>query len=81
MLQRLKIHIGKPGDSEPEKRITLPLSTLQISEKLLPRRTKQSLEREGIRLEVLADLFSKQGPKGKLVQVENAEEKIEILVE
>ena len=81
MMQTLKIHIYKPGKPEPETRITIPLSVLHISEKLLPSKVKNSLDTEGINLNELSGLFAKQGPKGTLIEVENLSEKIVIIVE
>jgi len=81
MTRTLKIHIYKPGKKEPETKITIPLSSLHISEKLLPSRVKASLSNEGIDLKELSGLFAKEGPKGTLIEIENAEEKLEIIVE
>jgi len=81
MTRLLKIHIYKPGKKEPDTKITLPLSSLHISEKLLPSRVKASLESEGINLSELSGLFAKDGPKGTLIEIENATEKLEIIVE
>lgn len=81
MTRTLKIHIYKPGKKEPETKITIPLSSLHISEKLLPSRVKASLSTEGIELNALSGLFAKEGPKGTLIEIENSEEKLEIIVE
>jgi hypothetical protein len=81
MMQTLKLHIYKPGKSDPETKIGIPLSVLHISEKLIPKRVKDSLEKEGIDLQELSGLFAKQGPKGKLIEVENANERMVIIVE
>lgn len=81
MMQTLKIHIFKPGKNEPDTKISFPISALQVSEKLLPSRVKASLAKEGIDLNELSGLFAKQGPKGTLIELENANEKIVIMVE
>ncbi len=81
MMQTLKLHIYKAGKSEPDTKITIPLSVLPVSEKLLPQRVKESLAKEGIDLNELGSLFGKQGPKGKLIEIENLNEKLVILVE
>lgn len=80
-MQILKIDSYKPGKKEPETRITIPLSSLSISEKLLPSKLKASLEREGIDLSELSVLFAKQGPKGTLIEIENASERLVISIE
>lgn len=81
MMQTLKIHISKTGKNEPDTKISLPLSSLHISEKLLPSKVRAMLKTEGINIGELSALFGKQGPKGTLIQVENANEKLEILLE
>jgi len=81
MMQTLKIHIFKPGKNEPDTKISFPISALQVSEKLLPSRVKASLAKEGIDLNELSGLFAKQGPKGTLLELENASEKMIIMVE
>ncbi len=81
MTRLLKIYVYKPGKKEPETKITVPLSSLHISEKLLPSKIKASLTNEGIDLNELSGLFAKEGPKGTLIEVENATEKLEIIVE
>jgi hypothetical protein len=81
MMQTLKIDIYKPQKNDPETRIRIPLSSLTISEKLLPSRARASLQREGIDLAELGSLFAKQGPKGTLIEIENADERLVIAIE
>jgi hypothetical protein len=81
MMQLLKIDVYKPQKKEPDTKITIPLSSLSISEKLLPSRLKASLEREGIDLNELSVLFAKQGPKGTLIEIENLSERMVISIE
>ncbi len=81
MMQTLKIEIYKLAKKDPETRIKIPLGSLSISEKLLPARVKSSLEREGIDLNELSNLFAKQGPKGTLIEVESANERLVISIE
>jgi hypothetical protein len=80
-MQTLKLHIFEAGKTEPEIKITIPLSTLHISEKLLPKRIKDSLEKEGIELAELSGLFAKQGPRGTLIEIEQVKEKLVIMIE
>mgnify|MGYP005841909657 CR=1 FL=1 len=80
-MQTLKLHIYKPGKADAETKISIPLSVLHISEKLLPKRVKDTLEKEGMDLSELSSLFAKQGPKGKLIEVENPQERLVILIE
>ncbi len=81
MIRNLKIHTYKAGRTEPEVRITIPLSAFHIAMKILPTKTKDSFEREGIDLTGLTELFAKEGPKGELIEIENTEEKLVILLE
>ncbi|MCP4109006.1 MAG: hypothetical protein GY749_26325 [Desulfobacteraceae bacterium] len=81
MNQTFKLHIYKSGKADPETKITIPLSVLHVAEKLLPRKVKESLSKEGIDINELSGLFGKQGPKGKLIEIENPDEKLVILVE
>ncbi len=81
MMQTLQISFYRPNKNDPETRIKIPLSSLHISEKLLPSKAKASLEREGIDLNHLSELFAKQGPKGTLIEIETAEERIVISIE
>lgn len=80
-MQTLKIDIYKIGKKDPETRITIPLSSLNISERLLPSKVKASLAREGIDLNELTVLFAKQGPKGTLIEVESSNERLVISIE
>ncbi len=80
-MQTLKLHIYKTGQSDPEIKIAIPLSALHISEKLLPKKVKEMLEKEGIDLNELSGLFAKQGPKGTLIEIEHAAEKMAIIIE
>ncbi len=81
MMQTLKLHIYKPGKTEADTKISIPLSVLHISEKLLPKKVKESLSSEGIDLTELSGLFAKQGPKGKLIEIESQTERLVIIVE
>lgn len=81
MMQILKIEIYKPSKNDPETRIKIPLSTLTISEKILPSKVRGSLEREGIDLNELSGLFAKQGPKGTLIEIETLNERLVLSIE
>lgn len=81
MIRQLKIYIYKPEKKDPETKITVPLAALQLSQKLLPSKVKASLANEGIDLNELAGLYDKEGPTGTLIEVENFNEKIELIVE
>ena len=77
----LKIHIYKPGSQEPDKRITIPFSAIHIAQKLLPKKARDALAKEGIDLGVLQEVAHKEGPKGTLMEIEDAKKRIVISVE
>lgn len=81
MIQNFKIHIYKSGRPEPQTKITIPLSAFPIAEKLLPKETKLSLEREGIDLTALTQLIGVKGPRGTLIEIESSGEKLIISVD
>jgi hypothetical protein len=81
MMQHLKMEITPSGSEKPDTRIKLPLANLDLSINLLPRRIKESLRAKGIHLTELAQLFAKQGPKGKLIDIETHKEKITVSIE
>gem|GEM_PF-802283 len=80
-METLRIHLYEPGKSDPVKKIAIPLAALHVSYQLLPKKTKDSLVREGIDLTGLAELVGKKGPRGPLIEIERAEERLVILVE
>lgn len=81
MMQTIKIHISRPGKAEPDTKVTIPLAMLKISERLLPVKIKKSLDTEGINITELEAFAGQKGPKGPVIEIENANEKISILVE
>jgi hypothetical protein len=80
-VENLKIHVYEAGKAEPDKKITIPLSVLHLADKLIPKKTKASLEREGIELISLSELFGKKGPKGTLIEIESTSEKLVISID
>lgn len=81
MIQKLKISTYKINKTTPETTVTIPLSAFQVSEKLIPRKLKQSLQQEGINLSELTALFAKEGPRGNIIEIENNDERIIIAIE
>ena len=80
-MEHLKIHLYEAGKTKPESIITIPLTALHIAQPLIPSRTKESLEREGIDISKLSELASKKGPKGILIEIESVKEKLTISIE
>ena len=81
MAQNLVIRIGKPGNKKTETTITIPVSTFQISEKLLPRKAREFLDTEGIVLSELSNLLPQQDLKEMLIDIETTDTKLSISLE
>ena len=47
-------------------------TAIQIAQKLLPKRAKDALAKEGIDLGVLQEVAQKEGAKGTLIEIEDA---------
>ena len=80
-MEHLKIHLYESGKTKPESIITIPLIALHIAQPLIPSKTKQSLDREGIDISKLSELASKKGPKGTLIEIESVKEKLVISID
>jgi len=53
-MDKLVICLYRPGESAPEIRVVLPVSTLSLSMELLPQSLKEVLDKEGYDLVSLA---------------------------
>ena len=62
--------MNQESQRKPETTITLPLSVLYIVMKLLPKKTKSSLEKEGIDLSQCSELIKEKGINGTLLEIE-----------
>ncbi len=71
MVPTLQIHIHRPGSSNPETRIRLPLSTFEVGRKLIPRRARDFLAREGIDLDWLTVHAAPDRSPGELMTFED----------
>ncbi|MBW1862555.1 MAG: hypothetical protein JRJ02_09305 [Deltaproteobacteria bacterium] len=80
-MQSLKMYIYKTGQEKPEKVITMPISSLHIAVKLLPKKVMSTLEREGIDLSGCRELAKEKGIKGTLIEIENSVEKMVISID
>ena len=70
------------GDrSKPEKSVIIPVSRLEIAQKLMPSDIRALLKKEGIHINKLSDLSTKNIPKGTLIEVHTEKDKIVIDVE
>ena len=81
-MNNLKIHIYQSGDeAKPEKVITIPLTGLDMGMKLLPKKTRSALEREGMDLNQCRELIKDKDTRGTLIEIESSNEKIVISVD
>ena len=80
-MENLKIHVFEAGKTKPEVIITMPLAQLTIAQDLIPNKTRESLQREGIDIGRLGELVGKKGPKGTLIEIETPKEKLVISVD
>ncbi len=80
-VQNLILHVHQAGKAEPKTKVIIPLSGFHVGEKLLPKKVKEILEREGIDLSGIMELYSKKGPKGILIEIEDINEKLVIMID
>ena len=80
-MENLKIHVYEAGKAKPETIITIPIQILHIAQKLIPKKIRLSLEKEGIDISGLTELATKKGPKGVLIEIETPKEKLVIALE
>ena len=77
-MKNLKIEVQKPGQKEPERTVTIPITSLHIGLKLMPKKIKSSLEAEGVDLTVCSDLTKEKDLRGTLIVIECLGEKVVI---
>jgi len=80
-MKDLKIEAFEPGQEKPEKTIYMPLTSLHISLKLMPKRIKSLLEKEGIDLNKCSELIKEKDLQGTLVEIENPNQRLVISLE
>ena len=80
-MENLILHIYESGKSKPEQIVNIRFSQLQIAQRLMPVKLKESLERVGIDINILSQLSDKNFSKGVLIVVESNQEKLVISVE
>ena len=81
-MKNLKIQIYKSRqDTKPETSITIPLSVIHLGLKLLPKKIRLTMEKEGIDLIQCNEFTKEKDLKGDLIEIENPNEKIVISLE
>ena len=80
-MKNLVISVYKSkSEVKPEHVITIPFPSLNIAIKLLPKRVKAILEKEGIDLRSCEGLVKEKDLLGTLIEVENPTERLMISV-
>lgn len=80
-MEKISIHLYKPGAAAPDSKATIPLASLRISLNVLPTQIKAALGRDEIDLKSLDSLLAKNIPKGELLSVESSRGKVILLVD
>ncbi len=80
-MENLKIHVYEAGKAKPETIITIPIQVLPLAQQLIPKKIRLSLDKEGIDINELNELATKNGPKGVLIEIETPKEKLVIALE
>lgn len=81
-MKNLKIQIyNSRQDTKPETSITIPLSVIHLGLKLLPKKIRLTMEKEGIDLIQCNEFTKEKDLKGDLIEIENPNEKIVISLE
>ncbi|SPD76516.1 hypothetical protein PITCH_A980030 [uncultured Desulfobacterium sp.] len=69
------------GQKEAEKKVKIPVSVIQVSLSLIPKKIKDDMTKEGIDLAMLKDIAQKKGLKGTLIEIEDASKKLVISID
>ena len=80
-MRNLKIEVYKLGQEKPEKTVTIPLTSLHIGLKLMPRKIKSFLEAEGVDLTQCEELTKEKDLRGTLIEIERNGETLVISIE
>ena len=79
MAQNLKLLFS--GHGKAETKITIPIAVFNISEKIISKKVKAFLEKEGIDLAEFCERYTENDPKGLMIQIEKLDEKLVIMTE
>jgi len=67
---KLKIRIYENDETDPKTTISVPLGMLRFVSRFVPANLKESLQKKGIDLEMIADLAKSEEIHGTLVEIE-----------
>jgi hypothetical protein len=77
-MQNIKIHLFEGDKSKPEKTVIISVTRLEIAQKLMPTDIKALLKKEGIDINRLSNLSTRNTPKGTLIDVQTGKNRIVI---
>ncbi len=80
-MHHLKVVVHRHGEKEPGTTISIPLAVARIAAKILPRRIREDLEKEGFDLNEVLAVLAKERITGQLVDIQRRNERIVISVE
>jgi hypothetical protein len=80
-VKQLRILVYRPGEAEPKTRISINLALARLASKILPRKIRQDIEKEGVDLDEVLSLIAKENVRGQLIEIEKPGERIVISVE
>lgn len=76
-MNQLEVCIFKEGNSDPDSRITLPISVLRANPKLLPKDISAALEAQGV---PVSELVSLEGVEGQIMDIAGEDSRITISI-
>ena len=77
-MKNLKIEVYNSAQDKPEKEIVIPLVSLNIGLRFLPKDVRESLKKEGIDLRGCTDLVKEKDLNGSLIEIGNPKGRIVI---
>ncbi|UCF84881.1 MAG: hypothetical protein JSV50_04410 [Desulfobacteraceae bacterium] len=80
-MKDLIIEVYKRKDDKPNTVITIPIATLHIGVRFIPKKIKSFFEAEGIDIQQSREFTKEKDLKGTIIQVENTNERVVISVE
>jgi len=79
-MKDLKIEVYKRKDDKPHTVITIPIATLHIAFRFIPKKIKSFFEAEGIDIQQSREFTKEKDLKGTIIQIENSNERVVISV-
>ena len=80
-MKHIKIHTYNPKQEKPVKTITIPLSTLHVSMRFLPKDIQAFFKKVGIDIGKCSEFTKEQNLRGPLIEIQTPTEKVVISLE